>query len=113
VHPVIHITSRLLTPEEVKKFPALTDEISYCEIIFQDNGIGFDKQFTEQMFQIFQRLNSRDDFEGTGIGLALCKGIVVNHHGEIYADTHKKHGTQFHIILPVEQGSKFIPWKNQ
>ncbi len=113
LHPVIHITSRFLTLEEVKKLPALMDDISYCEIIFQDNGIGFDKQFSEQMFLIFQRLNSQDDFEGTGIGLALCKGIVVNHHGEIYADSQDSLGTQFHIILPVEQGSKFIPWENQ
>jgi two-component system, chemotaxis family, CheB/CheR fusion protein len=102
-HPIIHITSRLLPLEEVKKYAKLSVEISYCEIIFRDNGIGFDQQFSEQMFLIFQRLNSHEDFDGTGIGLALCKGIVVNHHGEIFADSQQGEGTQFHIILPMEQ----------
>ena len=88
-------------------------EEPFYVFLIRDNGIGFDKQFSEQMFLIFQRLNSQEDFEGTGIGLALCKGIVINHHGEIYADARHGEGTQFHIILPVEQGSKLILWKNQ
>jgi two-component system, chemotaxis family, CheB/CheR fusion protein len=106
VPPVIQITSRRLPAQEVKKFPALKDNTAYCEIIFTDNGIGFDEQFSEQMFQIFQRLNSREQFEGTGIGLALCKGVVSNHHGEIYADYLAVEGTRFHIILPFEQKAK-------
>ena len=102
VSPVINITSGMLPAEEVKKHPTLISEFSYYEIIFRDNGIGFDQEFAEQMFLIFQRLNSQEHFEGTGIGLALCKRIVINHHGEIYAEA-KEEETKFHIILPLSQ----------
>jgi two-component system CheB/CheR fusion protein len=103
ISPVIQVTSRLLTPEEVKLFPSLIFNTQYWEITFTDNGIGFDQRFSEQMFLIFHRLNPRKDFEGTGIGLALCRGIVTNHHGEIYANSRQDEGTQFHVILPIEQ----------
>jgi two-component system CheB/CheR fusion protein len=101
--PVINITSRLLPVEEVQKMPLLRAKCPYYEIVFRDNGIGFDEQFAEQVFLIFHRLHSREHFEGTGIGLALCKKIVVNHHGEIYAVAKKGEGAAFHIILPEEQ----------
>ena len=100
---IISITSRILTLEEVKKFPALNVKLSFCEIIFRDNGIGFKQQFSEQVFLVFERLHSRDSFEGTGIGLALCKRTVLNHHGEIYVEAKEGEGTRFHIILPFEQ----------
>jgi len=103
VSPIITIKTRMLLPEELKKFPALIDKASYCEIIFQDNGIGFDKEFSEQIFLIFKRLNSREYFEGTGIGLALCKKITLVHHGEIFAESGLGEGTKFHVILPLEQ----------
>jgi two-component system, chemotaxis family, CheB/CheR fusion protein len=101
--PEINITSSLLPAEEVKKYPALSRGRTYYKIIFSDNGIGFDRQFSDQMFEIFQRLNPREIFEGTGIGLALCKKIVINHRGEIYAESSNNHGAQFTIILPTEQ----------
>jgi len=101
--PVISIRAKMLLSEEVKNLSALNSKKAYCEIIFHDTGIGFDQQFSEQMFLIFHRLNSREHFEGTGIGLALCKKIVLNHHGEIYAEAKPGEGTQFHIILPLEQ----------
>lgn len=103
--PVISIHSGMLPATEIKKHPALNDRHSYCEIVFADNGIGFDQQFAEQMFLIFQRLNSREEFSGTGIGLALCKKIVLNHRGEIHAEAKEGEGAQFHIILPMEQES--------
>ena len=100
VSPVVRVSYRMLTQEEVKPFPSLKPDIPYCDIIFQDNGIGIDSKFSEQVFVIFQRLNSRNHFEGTGIGLALCKRIVLNHKGEIYLHSEKGKGTDFHIILP-------------
>ena len=100
IPPVIRVSYRMLEQEERKRFPTLTDDIPYCEIIFQDNGIGIDEQFSAQVFVIFERLNSRERFEGTGIGLALCKRIVLNHKGEIYLTSKKGRGTEFHIILP-------------
>jgi len=100
--PGIHISSSMIKRDELVKYPTLDEHYPHCEIIFRDNGIGFDQQFAKQVFMIFQRLNSHD-FEGTGIGLALCKKIVTNHHGEIFAESKKGVGTTFHIILPMEQ----------
>lgn len=70
-------------------------------IQFRDNGIGFDQQYAGQIFQIFQRLHRKTEYSGTGIGLAICKKIVENHGGRIYATGVVGKGTSFHIILPV------------
>lgn len=102
VAPVIHISCRMLTADEVQMHPSLNTAASYSEIIVSDNGIGIDEEFIEQVFQIFQRLNARERFEGTGIGLALCKKIVVNHDGEIYVRSKEGEGTAFHVLLPKE-----------
>jgi two-component system, chemotaxis family, CheB/CheR fusion protein len=101
VPPVIDISWRPLSPAEVKKFPQLDSPLSYGEIIFSDQGIGIDPRFAERIFLIFQRLNTRQRFEGTGIGLALCKRIVSNHHGEIYVQPNEGGGSRFHILLPI------------
>lgn len=76
------------------------------EIIFSDNGIGFDEQFAEQVFSIFQRLHPSDKYEGTGIGLALCKKIVENHNGQIFVKSKPGVGTVFFIYLPVVHSSE-------
>jgi len=103
VSPVIRISYRLLAAGEVPEHLASNGNTSYCEIIFQDNGIGIDKKFAEQVFLIFRRLNAKERFEGTGIGLALCKKIVLGHGGEIYMTSAEGGGTQFHVILPFDQ----------
>jgi two-component system, chemotaxis family, CheB/CheR fusion protein len=103
ISPVITITSQIFPIEMVKTNPLLIAKLPYCEIIFHDKGIGFDSEFSKQIFFIFERLHSKEQFEGTGIGLALCKRIVSNHHGEIYAESNEEIGTAFHIILPIEQ----------
>jgi signal transduction histidine kinase len=69
-------------------------------IQFSDNGIGFDQQYADQIFQIFQRLHRKTEYSGTGIGLAICKKIVENHGGRIYATGSAGQGASFHIILP-------------
>ncbi len=98
--PEIEVTSRILPADEVAEFDALNKKWSYRELIVTDRGIGFDQQFAKQVFVIFQRLNSNGKFEGTGIGLALCKKIVDHHHGEIFAMSREGEGSSFHIILP-------------
>jgi two-component system CheB/CheR fusion protein len=103
VAPVIHISFGILAAGEAPGHLALNASTSYCEIVFQDNGIGIDKKFAEQIFLIFQRLNARERFEGTGIGLALCKKIVLGHQGQIYMTSADGGGTQFHIVLPFDQ----------
>ena len=91
------------------KYSGLNPQLSYCEIIFEDNGIGFEEKFAEKIFLIFQRLHTSQQFPGTGIGLALCKSIVINHHGEIFAESKENDGASFHVILPLVQTHPVIP----
>jgi two-component system CheB/CheR fusion protein len=103
VPPVIHISCRVLAAGEAPGHLALNAGMPYCDITFQDNGIGIDEKFINQIFMIFQRLNAREHFEGTGIGLALCKKIALGHQGEIYVTSVEGKGSQFHVLLPFGQ----------
>ncbi len=103
VPPVITITAKQLSEKDIKKYPSLDFYSAYWEIIFKDNGIGFDQKYGQQIFTIFQRLHSKDTYLGTGIGLALSKKIIENHHGEIFAESKEDEGASFHIILPLKQ----------
>jgi signal transduction histidine kinase len=101
--PAIHIHARPLDEASVRTHPDLDPSKSFIQLEFSDNGIGFSEEYSEQIFIIFQRLNDRQAYPGTGIGLALCKKIVMNHHGEIYAKSTLGQGSTFYIILPVTQ----------
>jgi light-regulated signal transduction histidine kinase (bacteriophytochrome) len=70
------------------------------EISVTDNGIGFDEKYLERIFEVFQRLHLREEYEGTGIGLALCRKIVHRHDGEITATSTPGEGTTFKVQLP-------------
>jgi two-component system, LuxR family, sensor kinase FixL len=70
------------------------------QIVVQDNGIGFDEKYSERIFQIFQRLHGRSEYEGTGIGLAICRKIVDRHNGSIIANSTPGEGAKFVILLP-------------
>ncbi len=76
--------------------------LSYAKIIIADNGIGFEEEYATSMFQAFIRLNSKDKYEGTGLGLSLCKKIVERHHGTISASGKKDVGAVFTILLPLK-----------
>jgi two-component system CheB/CheR fusion protein len=102
----ISIRARSLTAKEIGKHPMLDSESVYYEIKFNDNGIGFDEKYAEQIFTIFQRLHGNEKYSGTGIGLALCKKIIQNHHGEIYAESGNGKGASFIFILPEKQEVK-------
>jgi light-regulated signal transduction histidine kinase (bacteriophytochrome) len=75
----------------------------YCRITVADNGIGFEEKYLDRIFKPFQRLHASTQFEGTGIGLAICKKIVDKHNGTITAKSKLQNGTTFIIELPVTQ----------
>ncbi len=102
-NPVILITAESLLPEEIAKLPQLNPEYSYVLITFSDQGIGFEQHFANKIFEIFKRLHGNYAFSGTGIGLALCKKIVDNHHGWITAQSAPGKGAVFRVYLPTRQ----------
>jgi two-component system, LuxR family, sensor kinase FixL len=83
-----------------------TDEADADPVVrveVRDNGIGFDEQYHDRIFQIFQRLHGKTEFEGTGIGLAICKKIIDRHDGRIYARSRPGEGATFIVELPLRQ----------
>jgi signal transduction histidine kinase len=100
VSPVVKVQTKLVRDQgDPNSIPSVI-------ITIEDNGIGFDNQFKDQIFTIFQRLHSRNEYEGTGIGLATCRKIVERHGGIILADGHVNEGSKFFITLPQKQVSK-------
>ncbi|CAA9200445.1 Protein-glutamate methylesterase/protein-glutamine glutaminase [Flavobacterium bizetiae] len=97
----VEIYSQKVSAGQVQKYPTLDPKLSYCEIIIKDNGIGFNKQYENKIFTIFQRLHNNEVYSGTGIGLAIGKKIVENHKGIIFSKAEEDVGAEFHIILPV------------
>jgi len=73
------------------------------ELVVEDNGIGFDQKYSERIFGVFQRLHGRQEYEGSGIGLSICKKIVERHRGTIAAHSTPGQGTSVVMILPVRQ----------
>ena len=101
---VIRVKALEVDEERRKSFTSIDPSLSYTELVFTDNGMGFDQQYAEKIFTIFQRLNNRS-YKGSGIGLALCRRIVQYHRGEIFAISTEGEGAAFHVILPVKQRS--------
>ncbi len=100
IPPHIIIKDEIKTGLELNN-PKLLQEKKYCHIIITDNGIGFEPEFSEQIFEVFQRLHNKDEYPGTGIGLAIVKKIVENHEGLITAHSELGKGAKFDIYLPI------------
>lgn len=101
VSPVISITGKVISAEEaILEFTINPEFQTYVRLEITDNGIGFDEKYAEQIFNIFQRLHGRMEFEGTGIGLAICRKIVDNNKGAIKAQSKEGVGSKFIMILP-------------
>ena len=107
VAPVIDIHANILTADEAVEH-GIFEAGDYYKISFTDNGIGFGPEYAQQIFNIFQRLHGKAEYAGTGIGLAICKKIVQNHNGGIYAVSNEGNGATFTILLPISQHRKTI-----
>jgi light-regulated signal transduction histidine kinase (bacteriophytochrome) len=101
VNPVVKIYSEFSIGQNGNGLNEVKNK--YCRIYVEDNGIGFDQKYSEQIFGMFKRLHLHSEFEGTGIGLALCKKIVEEHNGFITARSKLNEGSTFIISLPVQQ----------
>ena len=103
VSPVINIRSEINMLAANGNGLKRNQPSRYCKIYVEDNGIGFEQEYAEQIFDMFKRLHVSNEFEGTGIGLALCKKIVEKHHGFISARSKVNEGSTFIISLPMVQ----------
>jgi len=100
--PLIRTSAKTVCGNEIRMQTSSRSD-NYCEIKISDNGIGFQEQYADKIFELFQRLHGRAEYEGTGIGLAICKKIVQNHHGFIKATGEPGVGSTFNIYLPLSK----------
>ncbi len=100
VQPLLRINVQVVTGEN---YMGLAPDRHYVEITIEDNGIGFDEKYVDHIFKVFQRLHGKSAFAGTGIGLAICKRVVMYHHGYITARSQPNKGTTFVVVLPESQ----------
>ncbi len=99
IAPEINISSKIISSNNWESNEDKTG--SYCIISITDNGIGFDAKYAENIFNLFERLNSKDDYEGAGIGLSITKKIIEKHGGKINAVSQKGKGATFNLLLPI------------
>jgi len=98
--PVVRIQARFVHGRE-NRTPGESPAEEQCRLTVEDNGIGFDPQYSDRIFGIFQRLHTREAYQGTGIGLAICRKIVERHGGTITAQSTPGQGSTFEVRLPV------------
>ncbi len=100
VAPEIHIEAEKMKLTELSRYISDNGKTSYYKITVADNGIGFDPKYADEIFMVFKRLHSYHEFEGTGVGLSICKKIIEKHNGFIRADSTVNEGSAFWIALP-------------
>jgi PAS domain S-box-containing protein len=101
--PVLSIQQKELNANELGL--SLDNDANYCRITVTDNGIGFDERYSSSIFSLFEKLNPKTTYEGSGIGLAIAKKIIDKHHGIIFAKSAIGRGSEFNVILPFKQPS--------
>jgi len=99
--PVVKIYSKILEDWQSHNSKESLDA-QLCEIIIEDNGIGFDEKYLDRIFNVFQRLHNRTQYEGTGMGLAICRKIAERHGGSITATSKPMEGAKFIVKLPIK-----------
>jgi len=100
--PVVKVHARVLNQPSPGAAPGSTED-EFCRITVEDNGIGFDEKYLDRIFILFQRLHGRSAYEGTGIGLAICRKIADRHGGSITANSSPGEGSTFVVTLPLRQ----------
>jgi signal transduction histidine kinase len=101
VPPQVRVSARIVPPGQSAALPDAPPG-PLCELTVEDNGIGFDMKYLDRVFAPFQRLHSREQYEGSGIGLAICQKIVERHGGRITATSQPEVGSRFVVVLPVD-----------
>jgi len=101
VQPQICITCTYIDQKDLNAPDA--DDGDYCRLTISDNGIGFQQRYADKVFEIFQRLNQKESYEGTGIGLSIVKKTIERHHGLISVQSKENVGTKFTIVLPLRR----------
>jgi signal transduction histidine kinase len=109
IAPVINIYSEAIDKRDSAHNNSTTTP--FYRLFIKDNGIGFDQRYAEQIFDMFKRLHGNSEYEGTGIGLALCKRIMEKHNGFISALSQDNHGTTFIISVPLKAIN--TPYQNE
>jgi PAS domain S-box-containing protein len=99
-NPLIRVTATKVAGHDIPGIPGDLRSKTYQQITFEDNGIGFEQIYEKVIFALFQRLHGKQDYAGTGIGLALCKKIVESHGGIINASSTPGKGAVFTVYLP-------------
>jgi PAS domain S-box-containing protein len=102
-NPVIRISAQIVNEKDIPNAVDTLQKKQYYHILFEDNGIGFEQKYDKIIFSLFQRLHGKQEYVGTGIGLALCKRIAENHNGMITATSELGKGSKFNVYLPVNQ----------
>ncbi|MDX6383311.1 MAG: hypothetical protein QOK48_884 [Blastocatellia bacterium] len=103
VPPVVRISGQRLAARRPEFANESAPAPQFCEILVTDNGIGFDEKYLDRIFTVFQRLHKKGEYEGTGVGLAICRKIVDRHSGTITARSSPGKGATFVVTLPVIQ----------
>jgi len=104
-HSQMTIESKIVHGGTIAR-PDISDKNDYCHIQFSDNGIGFNQNYSEKIFEVFQRLHGKEIYKGTGVGLAIVKKIIDNHDGVITATSMPDNGAKFDIFIPMRSSAK-------
>ncbi len=102
IDPIIHIEGKKMYGSD-QSLPVNSNGHKYHKVSISDNGIGFDPKYSDEIFMVFKRLNSYHEYEGTGVGLSICKKIIEKHNGSIIAQSEPGKGSTFSFVLPEKQ----------